>query len=120
MGTSELPTAEMTFEGTPAWPLGPLDRGVANVVGIVLTLSRLTVGLASAAYMTRAVREAVAYAGFREAFGRKTSEFGMVQAQLQDMIHVAQRTTGTPWYRRKYGKLSGMCPCAQRPRQLGI
>ncbi len=92
MGTSELPTAEMTFDGALAWPLGPLDRGVANVVGIVLTLSRLTVGLASAAYMTRAVREAVGYANFREAFGQPISGFGMVQAQLEDMTRAARRT----------------------------
>ena len=36
----------------------PRDSGVANVVGIVLTYSRLTVGLSAAAFMTRAVREA--------------------------------------------------------------
>ena len=38
MGTSELTTAEITFDGAIAYPLGPLDRGVANVVGIVLIL----------------------------------------------------------------------------------
>ncbi len=42
MGTSELTTAEITFDGAVAYPLGSLDRGVANVVGIVLTCSLLT------------------------------------------------------------------------------
>ncbi len=93
MGTSELPTAEMTFDGVTAWPLGPLNRGVANVVSIVLTLSRLTVGLASAGFMTRAVREAAGYARFREAFGRKIGDFPMVQGQLERMTRAAQRTT---------------------------
>ncbi len=69
MGTSELTTAEITFNGAVAYPVGPLDRGVANVVGIVLTYSRLTVGLSAAAFMTRAVREAKRYAEFRDAFG---------------------------------------------------
>ena len=49
MGTSELTTAELTFDGAVAYPVGPLDRGLANVVGIVLTYSRLTVGLSGAA-----------------------------------------------------------------------
>jgi alkylation response protein AidB-like acyl-CoA dehydrogenase len=101
MGTSELPTAEVTLDGSLAWPLGPTDKGVANVVGIVLTLSRLTVGLASAAFMTRAVREAVGYAGFREAFGRRVEDFPMVRAQLDDMVRQARRTTAAAF--RVYG-----------------
>ena len=67
MGTSELTTAELTFNGAVAYPIGPLDKGVANVVGIVLTCSRLTVGLSAAAYMTRAVRETEKYVSFRDA-----------------------------------------------------
>jgi len=93
MGTCELPTAEMTFHGAIAWPLGPLDRGLANVVGVVLTISRITVGLASAAYMTRAAREATGYARFREAFGQPIAQFPMVQAQLEDLTRAARRAT---------------------------
>jgi len=70
MGTSELTTAEITFHGAIAYPLGQLERGLANVVGIVLTYSRLTVGLSGAASMTRAAREACRYTEFREAFGQ--------------------------------------------------
>ncbi len=54
MGTSELTTAELTFNGALAYPVGPLERGLANVVGTVLTYSRLTVGLSAAGFMTRA------------------------------------------------------------------
>jgi alkylation response protein AidB-like acyl-CoA dehydrogenase len=93
MGTCELPTAEMTFDGVKAWQVGPLDRGLANVVGVVLTLSRLTVGIASAAHMRRAAREARLYAEFREAFGRPIAEFPMVQAQLETMEHASRRAT---------------------------
>ena len=93
MGTSELPTAELTFHGAVAYPLGPLDRGVANVVGVVLTLSRLTVGLSSAANMTRAAREAIAYANFREAFGRPIAQFPMVAGQLMLMDQFAKCAT---------------------------
>jgi len=93
MGTSELTTAEITFDGAVAYPLGPLDRGVANVVGIVLTYSRLTVGLSAAAFMTRAVREAKRYATFREAFGVKIGQFPMLAKQLRSMDISARRTT---------------------------
>jgi alkylation response protein AidB-like acyl-CoA dehydrogenase len=93
LGTGELPTAEITLDGALAFPVGPLERGLSNVVAIVLTLSRLTVGLASGAYMTRAVREAEAYASFREAFGRRLDAFPMVRGQLRAMRHTTQRTT---------------------------
>ncbi len=93
MGTCELPTAEMTFDGARAWALGPVERGLANAVRIVLTVSRLTIGLASAAYATRAVREARAYAAFREAFGRPIDRFPAVRAQLEDLDHAVRRAT---------------------------
>ena len=93
MGTSELTTAEITFDGTRAYPVGPLDRGVANVVGIVLTCSRLTVGLSGAASMVRAAREAKAYSDFREAFGYSVGRFPLVAGQVRYMQTAACRTT---------------------------
>jgi alkylation response protein AidB-like acyl-CoA dehydrogenase len=93
MGTSELTTAELTFNGAIAYPVGPLEKGVANVVGIVLTYSRLTVGLSAAAYITRAVREAKKYAEFRNAFGLIISQFPLVTVQLNKIDHMAKRTT---------------------------
>ncbi|MBF0451898.1 MAG: acyl-CoA dehydrogenase family protein [Candidatus Magnetomorum sp.] len=92
MGTVELPTAEITYNGAVAYPVGPLDRGVANVVGIVLTCSRLTVGLSGAASMIRVLREIKAYSEFREAFGMKLSQFPMVASQIQKIEKYAQRT----------------------------
>jgi alkylation response protein AidB-like acyl-CoA dehydrogenase len=106
MGTSELTTAEITLNGAVAYPLGPLDRGVANVVGIVLTYSRLTVGLASAAYMTRAVREAKQYATFRDAFGVKVGRFPMIVGQLHEMDRFAKRTTAGAF--KLYGEFLDM------------
>ncbi len=93
MGTSELTTAEITYNGAVAYPVGPLDRGVANVVGIVLTYSRLTVGLSGAASMTRAAREAEKYAEFRDAFGMRIGMFPMLASQLEWMERCARRTT---------------------------
>jgi alkylation response protein AidB-like acyl-CoA dehydrogenase len=93
MGTSELTTGELTFNGAIAYPVGPLEKGVANVVGIVLTYSRLTVGLSAAAYMTRAAREAQKYAEFRDAFGLTIGQFPLVAVQLKKIDHMAKRTT---------------------------
>ncbi len=93
LGTSELTTGEITLNGAVVYPLGPLNKGVANVVGIVLTYSRLTVGLSAAAFMTRASREAHRYAQFRDAFGTKIGNFPMVKGQLRSMDQFAKRTT---------------------------
>lgn len=92
MGTSELTTAEITFDGAVAYPVGPLERGVANVVGIVLTYSRLTVGLSAAGFMTRAVREAKKYAEFRQAFGIAIEQFPLVTGQLQQIEQLTKQT----------------------------
>lgn len=106
MGTSELTTAELTFNGAVAYPVGPLDRGVANVVGIVLTLSRLTVGLSGAASMTRAAREAKKYSEFREAFGFPIGRFPMLSGQIRSLERHAQRTTAGAF--KLYGEFLGL------------
>ncbi len=93
MGTSELTTGELTFDGALAYQVGPLDRGVANIVGIVLSYSRLTVGLSAAAFMTRAVREASHYVKFRDAFGLKIGNFPLVSGQLAKIEETTRRTT---------------------------
>jgi alkylation response protein AidB-like acyl-CoA dehydrogenase len=92
MGTSELTTAELTLNGALAYPVGPLERGLANMVGIVLTYSRLTVGLSGAASMMRAWREAARYCDFREAFGLPLAHMPMVAGQLKAIEKAAKRT----------------------------
>ncbi len=66
---------------------------MANVVGIVLTFSRLTVGLSSAASMIRAVREVKAYSRFRKAFGVPVDQFPMLANQIEDIDTCARRAT---------------------------
>ncbi len=92
LGTVELPTAEITFDGALAYPVGPLDRGVANVVGIVLTLSRLVVGIGMSGGMARGLREGKKYAEFRTAFMLPLSLFPMAAAQISRMEHYARRS----------------------------
>jgi len=101
MGTSELTTAELTFNGALAYPVGPLERGLANVVGIVLTYSRITVGFSAAAFMARAVRESWKYSGMRTAFGQPVGNFPMVANQLEDIERISRLTTAGAF--RLYG-----------------
>jgi|SRR5690625_1085755 len=95
LGTTELPSAEIEYEGAIAYPIGPIDKGVALAVGIVLTRSRIDIGFASAAFMMRAARESILYARFREVFDRRIDEFPMAKAQLDNIEHMAKRTTAT-------------------------
>lgn len=92
LGTVELPTAEMTYNGTIAYPVGPLNRGVANVVGIVLTYSRLAIAIASAGAMAKGLREIQKYGEFRTAFGLKLQDFPMLISQFLKNEKYVKRT----------------------------
>jgi alkylation response protein AidB-like acyl-CoA dehydrogenase len=91
MGTAEVPTAELEYDGAACYSVGPTNRGVANAVGIVLSLSRISIGISSAAGMTRAAREAQIYAEFRDVFGVKIGEWALANQQVRDLVHEAQR-----------------------------
>ena len=93
MGTAELPTAEVEYDGALAYAVGPTDRGVANAVGIVLTLSRIAVGISSASGMVRAAREALLYSEFRDVFGQKICQFPLAAHQIRGLQDLARRTT---------------------------
>ena len=92
MGTCELPTAEVDYNGAVAYAVGPTDKGVANAVGIVLTLSRIAVGISSGAAMLRAAREARMYSEFREVFGSKAGQFPLAARQIKAIVDTSQRT----------------------------
>jgi hypothetical protein len=62
------------------------------MVGIVLTYSRLTVGLSGAASMMRAWRETTRYCDFREVFGLPLARMPMVAGQLNTIEKTAKRT----------------------------
>lgn len=93
MGTAEVPTAEINYDGALAYPIGPKDRGIAVAVGIVLTLSRLEIGIACAGFMLRASREANLYSDFRTVFGKKIKDYPLAASKLKLLEHAAERTT---------------------------
>ncbi len=92
LGTAELPTAEITYNGAVAYPVGPLEKGLADIVGIVLSLSRLHVAFGMAAGLLKVVREAILYSQFRTAFGVPVSSFPLMINQINDINHNAMRT----------------------------
>ncbi len=92
LGTAELPTAEITYNGAVAYPIGPLDKGLADIVGIVLSLSRLHVAFGMAAGLLKVTREAILYSQFRTAFGVPISSFPLMINQINDINHNAMRT----------------------------
>ncbi|MFX0038487.1 MAG: acyl-CoA dehydrogenase family protein [Promethearchaeota archaeon] len=93
LGTAELPTAEITYNGAVAYPIGPLEKGLADIVGIVLSLSRLHVAFGMAAGALRVAREAILYSQFRYAFGIPISSFPMMINQINELELYAKRTT---------------------------
>lgn len=93
LGTSELPSAEITYDGATAYQIGSLEKGVAIAVGVVLTKSRLDIGSASAAFMMRTAREVLQYTRFRQVFGKSIHEYPLAAAQIQTVVQTAKRTT---------------------------
>lgn len=89
LGTRELATAEVTFDGALGWPVGPLERGLPNLVRHVLVPSRFGCVISAAAFLRRAERIVDAYTEFRSAFGRSIGEFPLV-AETVDEIREAR------------------------------
>ncbi len=92
LGTAELPTAEITYNGAVAYPIGPLEKGLADIVGIVLSLSRLHVAFGMAAGALLVAREAKLYSEFRTAFGVPISSFPLMINQINDLDHYSKRS----------------------------
>lgn len=92
LGTRELATAEVTFEGALAYPVGELDRGVANVLNYVLVTSRFACANSAAAGLKQAERIVTAYTDFRTAFGRKIVDFPLVR-EMVGQIRTAREET---------------------------
>ncbi len=95
IGSKEMPTAEITFTGAIAYPLGELDRGVANVLQYVLSQSRLNCCLSAATGNSRNYREVKKYTEFRSAFGIKIADFPLVELQVRKLSLAAKRCTAS-------------------------
>jgi len=85
LGTCGIATGEVELAGTKAFEFAPPPHGF-KVMMEALEFSRIQNVLASMGIQRRAFMEAANYCYHREAFGRRITEYPMVQEQLTDII----------------------------------
>ncbi|MGH8630152.1 MAG: acyl-CoA dehydrogenase family protein, partial [Burkholderiales bacterium] len=85
LGTRGLPTGEIEFLGAHAQEVAPPPQGFKLIMD-ALEFSRVHNAMAAAGVQRRAVREALAYADGRRAFGATLSAFAMIRELLLDML----------------------------------
>src|SRR5438046_6894361 len=84
LGTRAMATGEVTLEGAHAELVGEAERGFAQMTAM-LNIARLHNAITAAGIMRRAVMLASAYAGQREAFGRKLEAHPLHREVLAQM-----------------------------------
>lgn len=85
LGVRAVPSGEVEFENAKAYLVGEENEGFYYMIE-ALNLSRLSNAVASVGMMRRAFLEAKNYALQRQAFGKKLTDFPMVQATLSEMV----------------------------------
>lgn len=81
LGVRAVPSGEVEFDGALAYVVGDTANGLKYMME-ALNLSRICNAVASVGIMRRALTEAQEYAENRDAFGRKLTDFPMVQDTL--------------------------------------
>lgn len=84
LGVRAVPSGEVEFDGAKAYVVGDPKNGLKYMME-ALNLSRICNAVASIGIMKRALDEATEYAGRRNAFGKKLTEFPMVQDSLMKL-----------------------------------
>lgn len=81
MGTRSMASGEIRLEGAVAYPVGPLENGLKQMLEMV-NWSRLSNGVKSSALMRRAVHDATAVIHGRRVFGSLIAEKPLAQRQM--------------------------------------
>ncbi|HJF31406.1 MAG TPA: acyl-CoA dehydrogenase family protein, partial [Sporosarcina psychrophila] len=84
LGVRAVPSGEVEFDGALAYVVGDPNKGFYYMME-AFNLSRICNAVASLGIMRRAFNEAVMYAERRNAFGKKLTDFPMVQESLATM-----------------------------------
>ena len=84
-GSRSMPTAEVTFDGALAYPVGDLTRGFNQMMQMV-NVSRLSNAMRAAGIMRRSVLESIVHARARSAFGRALSALPQLRRDLLEMV----------------------------------
>jgi alkylation response protein AidB-like acyl-CoA dehydrogenase len=85
LGSRSMATAEVTFDGALADPVGDVDRGFAQMMQMV-NVSRLSNAMRAAGIMRRSVLESIVHARGRAAFGRPLFELPQLRRDLLEML----------------------------------
>lgn len=81
MGTRSMASGEISLEGAVAYPVGPLENGLKQMLEMV-NWSRLSNGVKSSALMRRAVHDATAVIHGRKVFGAPIVEKPLAKRQM--------------------------------------
>jgi len=84
LGVRAVPSGEVEFDGALAYVVGDPKKGFYYMME-ALNLSRICNAVASLGIMRRAFNEALTYAERRNAFGKKLTDFPMIQESLATM-----------------------------------
>lgn len=94
LGVRAVPSGEVEFDGAIAYTIGDPTKGFYYMME-ALNLSRICNAVASIGIMRRALLESIAYATRRNAFGKRLTDYPMVQDTLGKMaakLHVEVAT----------------------------
>ncbi|MEK9751879.1 MAG: acyl-CoA dehydrogenase family protein [Rhodospirillaceae bacterium] len=81
LGTRSMASGEVVLNGAIAYPVGPLDRGIHQMLEMV-NWSRLSNGIKSSALMRRAVHDAMAVIKGRVVFGSPLYQKPLARRQM--------------------------------------
>ena len=81
LGVRAVPSGEVEFNGSQAYVVGDPKKGFYYMME-ALNLSRVSNAVASVGIMRRAYTESLAYASRRNAFGKRLTEYPMIQDTL--------------------------------------
>lgn len=85
LGTRDMASGEITFEGAAAEPVGNLARGFVQMMEMVNS-SRLSNAMRAAALTRRGYLEALVWARGRMAFGRSLAELPLMRENLLELL----------------------------------
>jgi putative acyl-CoA dehydrogenase len=92
LGNRSNASAEVEFEQTYAWRVGPEGRGIATIIEMV-TVTRLDCVLGSAGIVREATAQAIHHATHRRAFGRPLRDQPLMRAVLADLAVESEAAT---------------------------
>ncbi len=85
IGSRGKVTAEVIYEDLEAEELGRPSHGLANLIKYIITISRIHVGIGASSGAKRAVMEAIQYAKYRTAYGKKLLDFFVYERNLCEL-----------------------------------